>query len=225
VALDNKMATWIKYQNHYWPHVYLVDAKGRIRFDHIGEGGDDLIQARLRSLLAETGASLPAPVDFTNTEPSPNITPEIYAGFDRGAAAGTIANREGYRPGSVVDYEAVAASRIARSPRDGIVFLEGRWGSAPEYLEAAEDGAKLTVPYAARDVFVVASAASGPVTIRLLLGGKAVPDAIRASDAREGSVRVAFSDLYALIHAGAPRNGDLTLVAGKGLRIYTFTFG
>src|SRR2546425_6168892 len=56
VALDNEMKTWTAYRNLYWPHVYLIDATGTIRFDHVGEGGDDLIQTRIRSLLAENHA-------------------------------------------------------------------------------------------------------------------------------------------------------------------------
>ena len=123
VALDNRMATWTAYENHYWPHVYLIDAKGKIRFDHIGEGGDDLIQARIRALLTEAHATLPAPVNFTENQPSGGITPEIYAGYDRGAPSGSVANPEGYRPGAIVDYKPVAAATVAASGREGSFFL------------------------------------------------------------------------------------------------------
>jgi thiol-disulfide isomerase/thioredoxin len=224
VALDNKMATWNVYQNHYWPHVYLIDANGQIRFDKIGEGDDELIQTRLRALLTESHATLPAPVDFSVDLPGRNITPEIYAGFERGAPAGTIANPEGYHPGAVVDYKPVDARTLASASPEGTFFLEGRWKVTSEYAEAVEDGAKLDLPYYARDVFMVAAAPEG-ATVGLELNGKPVPESVRGSDAGSGSVRVTFSNLYRLIHGPAAKGGRLTLTAGKGFRLYTFTFG
>lgn len=39
VVQDNDKGTWNAYQNRYWPHKYLIDDEGYIRYDHIGEGG------------------------------------------------------------------------------------------------------------------------------------------------------------------------------------------
>jgi thiol-disulfide isomerase/thioredoxin len=227
VALDNRMDTWTAYRNHYWPHVYVIDARGKIRFDYIGEGGDDLIQARIRALLVENHATLPAPVDFSEPEANPNLTPEIYAGTDRGSYNGAIGNPEGYgRAGRIVDYKAVKPEAIAGvgANEDGIFFLEGRWVASPEYLEAAGDGAKLLLPFSARDVFMVA-AAPGDVRVSVLLDGNPVPAAVLAADAPGGVVRVSRSDLYRLLHLNEADVHLLTLVAGKGFRLYTFTFG
>ncbi len=35
--MDNDFAYWKKLNNRYWPAVYLVDRKGRIRHVHVGE--------------------------------------------------------------------------------------------------------------------------------------------------------------------------------------------
>jgi thiol-disulfide isomerase/thioredoxin len=224
VAMDNDMETWRAYNNHYWPHVYLIDSRGTIRFDHIGEGGHDQIQARIRALLTEAHATLPAAVDFDEDLPTSRITREVYAGSDRGSLAGTIGNPEGYgRNGRVVDYATVDASAIENA-NDGQFFLEGRWVASEEYLEAAEDGAKLVLPFYAKDVFFVAAATS-PVEARLLLDGKQVPAAVLGADAPGGVVRVSRSDLYRLIHLGKASEHQLTLTANKGFRLYTFTFG
>jgi thiol-disulfide isomerase/thioredoxin len=202
VALDSEMETWRAYRNNYWPHVYLIDARGTIRFDHIGEGGDDLIQTRIRALLAENHATLPAPVDFTEPIANPHITQEIYAGSDRGSINGAIGNPEGYgRTGRVVDYQA-----------------------SPEYIEAAEGEAKLSLPFYARDVFMV-GAATGETRVSLLIDGRPVPAMVLGADAPGGIVRVSRSDLYRLLHLNAADTHVITLVAGKGFRLYTFTFG
>ena len=224
IAMDNEMETWRAYRNNYWPRVYLIDASGTIRFDHIGEGGDDLIQTRLRSLLRENGAQLPEPVVFAEAPPNPHLTREIYAGIERGSVNGSIGNPEGYRRDREVDYPPVDGSVIRRAGTAGMFFLEGRWRARDEYLEAAEDGARLVLPYFARDVFFVAAAGS-PVEVRLLLDGRTVPPPALGADARDGSVRVTRSDLYRLIVLQRPQSRELTLIAGKGFRLYTFTFG
>jgi thiol-disulfide isomerase/thioredoxin len=37
VATDNDYALWRAYGNRYWPALYLIDKRGRIRATHIGE--------------------------------------------------------------------------------------------------------------------------------------------------------------------------------------------
>lgn len=37
VALDNDFTTWRAFNNHYWPSLYLIDKRGVIRYNHIGE--------------------------------------------------------------------------------------------------------------------------------------------------------------------------------------------
>jgi thiol-disulfide isomerase/thioredoxin len=53
VAQDNDGTTWNAYNNMYWPSLYLIDKRGRIRYVHIGEGAYDEIEGNIKSLLAE----------------------------------------------------------------------------------------------------------------------------------------------------------------------------
>jgi thiol-disulfide isomerase/thioredoxin len=53
VAQDNDGATWNAYRNAYWPSLYLIDKRGRIRYAHIGEGAYDETETNIRTLLAE----------------------------------------------------------------------------------------------------------------------------------------------------------------------------
>lgn len=53
VVMDNDFAIWRRFNNRFWPSVYIVDKKGRIRFHHDGEGRYDDIDAAVRTLLAE----------------------------------------------------------------------------------------------------------------------------------------------------------------------------
>ena len=52
VVQDNEYATWQAFGNRYWPHKYLIDADGYIRYDHIGEGEYAETEKHLQELLA-----------------------------------------------------------------------------------------------------------------------------------------------------------------------------
>ena len=41
VAMDNDLAIWQAFNNEYWPAHYFIDAQGRIRAHHFGEGEYD----------------------------------------------------------------------------------------------------------------------------------------------------------------------------------------
>ena len=60
VAMDNDFQTWRAYNNRYWPHKFLIDAQGIIRYHHIGEGAYRETERHIRNLLTETGADLSA---------------------------------------------------------------------------------------------------------------------------------------------------------------------
>lgn len=52
VVQDNDYAIWRAYRNHYWPHFYLVDERGQIIYDHIGEGAYDETDRQIAAALA-----------------------------------------------------------------------------------------------------------------------------------------------------------------------------
>jgi hypothetical protein len=54
VAQDNEGSTWNAYRNRYWPTLYLIDKRGRIRYVHIGEGAYEETERNIRALLAES---------------------------------------------------------------------------------------------------------------------------------------------------------------------------
>lgn len=51
VPIDNDYKMWNVYHNEYWPHLFLADRQGIIRYDHIGEGAYDTTEQTIRSLL------------------------------------------------------------------------------------------------------------------------------------------------------------------------------
>ncbi len=53
IAIDNEFAIWRSFSNQYWPAHYFVDAQGRIRFHHFGEGEYERSEQVIRQLLDE----------------------------------------------------------------------------------------------------------------------------------------------------------------------------
>ncbi|MGO4326409.1 thioredoxin family protein [Cupriavidus sp. 2TAF22] len=53
VAQDNAYATWGAYGNQYWPALYLIDASGKIVYQHFGEGNYKETEATIERLLSE----------------------------------------------------------------------------------------------------------------------------------------------------------------------------
>ena len=53
VVMDNQYEIWNAYKNRYWPAQYLIDAQGRIRHQHFGEGAYQETENMIQTLLAE----------------------------------------------------------------------------------------------------------------------------------------------------------------------------
>jgi thiol-disulfide isomerase/thioredoxin len=53
IAIDNDFATWNRYQNRYWPALYLIDKRGIMRYLRVGEGGYQQTEKQIRALLEE----------------------------------------------------------------------------------------------------------------------------------------------------------------------------
>jgi len=93
VAVDNNLAIWQAFNNEYWPAHYFIDAEGRIRAHHFGEGDYDASERTIQKLLKEAGYRN-VPGGIVNPEATGALaasdtndvqSPETYIGYDRGA--------------------------------------------------------------------------------------------------------------------------------------------
>ena len=222
VAMDNNLLTWRAFDNHYWPATYFVDRAGKIRYDHVGEGDEAEQETQLRALLAEGGRELPAPVSMAEPSFDRNLTPEIYAGFDRGILARTIANPQQYRPSQAFTYTAPSQGTLAKADTEGHIYLAGSWTANAEFIRA-NGPAQVFLPFFARTVFFVAES-SPESDVRLLLDNKPLGSAA-GGDAAGGVIHAGRSDLYGVVTLPKAGRHLLVLEVTKGFALYTFTFG
>ena len=91
VAVDSRRAIWTAFNNQYWPAHYFIDAQGRIRSHHFGEGNYDESERVIQTLLAERSAG-PKTADLvrvsaTGVQAAPDLaavrSPETYVGYSR----------------------------------------------------------------------------------------------------------------------------------------------
>ena len=55
IAIDNNYAIWRALKNKYSPALYFVDAQGRVRHHHFGEGEHEKSERVIQQLLADVG--------------------------------------------------------------------------------------------------------------------------------------------------------------------------
>lgn len=220
VALDNDYVTWRNFQNRYWPATYLFDAKERLRYTHIGEGGYRETEAAIRSLLKESGAVFERGRLAKDGAAPHGTGGEIYLGY---AKPGSLASPEKVRRGDVQTYS------LPDSLEMGIPALEGRWRVEGERIVSEEKGARVIVKVSTEDVRAVITPPEGAsATCRMRLGGKVPGKRLRGEDLveRNGETYLVVDrprSFRILSGGGAEDVLELTCL-NKGTSLYAVTF-
>ncbi len=224
VVLDNDYSTWNAYQNRFWPRKYLIDIDGYVVYDHIGEGGYEETEKKIKELLAERARVLgenksdnlddELAASFVQKEKIASRSPETYFGATRNEYLGNGA------PGLAGEFNFT----LPKSPSLNTLYLGGKWKIDNEYAEAVSE-ASIVYKYNSKDIYLVAESDT-EVLLEVIQDGKAVVEAKGADVIEGGIVRVKESRLYKLIHNENPGEHTLELrVRGNGLKAYAFTFG
>jgi cytochrome c biogenesis protein CcdA/thiol-disulfide isomerase/thioredoxin len=227
VAIDNDYAIWRAFNNQYWPAHYFIDAEGRIRHHHFGEGDYDESERTIQRLLAEAGkadvsADLVA-VKASGAEAAPDMnnvgSPETYVGYDR--AENFISPG-----GAVEDGRHIYA---AATPRLNEWALAGDWTIGKEDAVLNEPGGSIVYRFHARDLHLVLGPGPDgkPVRFRVTIDGAAPSDSHGTDVDADGQGVVTGQRLYQLIR----QNGKIAdhtfeiLFLDPGVQAYAFTFG
>jgi methionine-S-sulfoxide reductase len=228
VVLDNDMAIWKAFNNRFWPAHYFIDAQGKIRGHHFGEGKYARSERTIRQLLTEAGAkNLPDPLDdaagdgIAAAADLSNVgSPETYVGYDR---AQNFASPGSFARSAVKNYEVPATLTLNQWA------LRGRWkvGADQAVLDAA--GGRIVFRFRARDLHLVLGPAADrkPVRFRVLLDGKP-PGADHGMDVdADGQGTVREQRLYQLIRQkGVVQEHEFTIeFLDPHVEAYSFTFG
>ena len=228
VAIDNTFSIWRAFDNRYWPALYLLDARGRIRYRHFGEGEYEQSERTIQRLLADAGArgvdgelasvegqGIEAAADWRSLK-----SPENYLGYER---TENFASSSGAAPDERRVYSAPAPLRLNQWA------LSGDWTMKPQATLLNRPNGKISCRFHARDLhLVMGPAAKGvPVRFRVLLDGQPPGDAHGIDVDAQGYGMVADQRLYQLIRQPKPiadRQFAIEFLA-EGVEAYAFTFG
>jgi cytochrome c biogenesis protein CcdA/thiol-disulfide isomerase/thioredoxin len=228
VAIDNDYAIWRAFDNQYWPAHYFIDAQGRIRHHHFGEGEYAQSEKIIQQLLAEAGKSDVAKdivtVNAQGAEAAPDMddvkSPETYVGYTR---AENFAS-----PGGAVDDKSHVYS-IAPQLQLNQWALSGDWTIGGERASLNAANGRIAYRFHARDLhLVLGPGADGkPVRFRVSIDGKPPESDHGADTDAEGNGTVTGQRLYQLVRQNKPaadRQFEIEFL-DPGAQAFAFTFG
>jgi thiol-disulfide isomerase/thioredoxin len=228
VAVDSEQIIWRAFSNHYWPALYFIDARGRVRHQYFGEGGYERSEMILQSLLAEAKNGEidrePAPVDPQGFEVAADWrnlkSPENYVGY---AQTQNFASPGGAVPDEPRNYEQPAHLRLNEWA------LSGDWTVKQEAAAPNKPNGSIIYRFHARDLHLVMGpqAPGTSVKFRVRIDGEP-PGAAHGIDTDEqGNGAVTEQRLYQLIRQPGPisdRQFEIEFL-GPGVEAFAFTFG
>jgi cytochrome c biogenesis protein CcdA/thiol-disulfide isomerase/thioredoxin len=214
VVQDNDLATFSAYGTQYWPAEYFIDATGRVRFVHFGEGSYGEKERVIRELLAEAGHPVSGGDSGAHgiVASAGVTTPESYLGSLR---ADRFVN--GSISSGAHDF-----GKPVKPPADDLAY-SGRWKIAPESATAA--GGALELAFGARRVYLVLGSPGEDRRVRVLLDGRPIPNRVAGADVKDGVVDVSSQRLYSLVNLPRVEHRVLRLIPEPGVMGYAFTFG
>ena len=228
VAIDNNYAIWRAFKNEYWPAHYFIDAQGRIRHHHFGEGEYDKSEQVIQQLLAEAGqASMPGEfvkVDAQGAQAaadSANVkSPETYIGYERAENFASTGGLVRGKPHAYAVPGQLATNQWA---------LGGDWTVGEQSAVLGKAQGRIAYRFHARDLhLVLGSSADGrPVRIKVTIDGKPPGEDHGMDVDAQGNGTVSGQRLYQLVRQRgtvADRRFEIEFL-DPGAEAFAFTFG
>jgi hypothetical protein len=228
VAVDNEHVIWRAFRNQYWPALYFVDAQGRVRHHHFGEGAYQQSEMIIQELLREAGAvgigREPVAVDGRGVEAAPDWgnlkSPENYVGLARtenfASPGGAVASKPHM-------YQVPARLLLNQWA------LSGDWTVKQEAAALNKPEGRIVYRFHARDLHLVMGLAAPGTSVkfRVLIDGQPPGSAHGVDVDEQGNGTVTEQRLYQLIRQPKPiadRQFEIEFF-GSGVEAFAFTFG
>lgn len=223
VAVDNDYGTWKAFRNQFWPAKYLIDAEGRLRLTHFGEGDEDIFEGAIQSVLMEAKL-LHAPVTIEKAEKTVNVfrirSPETYTGYNR---ADNFFSKEKMAPDVTVNYTSPPSLRLNQWA------LGGAWKVIDEAAILQAPGGKIQFRFQAPKLNLVMKGTEKGIPAKILIDGAPLPANMRGVDVgADGRAVINDARLYNLVTL--PREDEEEhlfemIFESPNVELYALTFG
>ncbi len=227
VAVDNQYAIWNAFQNQYWPAHYLIDAQGRIRHQHFGEGAYQETEQMIQSLLKEAHSDLALNGGFvqvagagaTAAAANTQKSPETYLGYAR---------QENLTSPEAIKRDVPARYSAPRTLKSDQWALSGEWLIAKESAVLQSIGGTISYRFQGRDLHLVLSSHNGkPVRFKVTLDGKPPGKNHGVDTDAQGNGEIHEQRLYQLVRQSGEikdRNFRIEFIDADA-EAFAFTFG
>jgi len=228
VALDSNYDIWNAFHNQYWPAHYFIDAKGKVRYEHFGEGDYDQSERWIQELLKEANAkpmpAISASIQGEGIQAAADVndvrSPETYIGYAR---AEHFASPGGLKSDSEHAYTEPT------QPRLNEWGLAGEWVDHKQVAVLKSAGGKIVFHFHARDLHLVLGPSEDgkPIHFRVTIDGHAPGESHGVDTDADGNGVVTAYRLYQLVRQnGAVTDHIFTIEFDEpGVQAYSFTFG
>ena len=215
IAVDNEYAIWNGFSNQYWPALYLLDAKGAIRFTHFGEGAYDESERMIQQMLDDAGAR-----GFSR-----EMVKVDAHGLEVSADWNDVESGETYLGTEQTERFVRNAARL----RLNEWTFTGDWTLGTKAVALRKPNGKILYRFHARDVNLVMGPAARGTSPRFVvrLDGQAPGNAQGADVDGHGQGVVAEQRTYQLIRQQRPivdRQFEIEFL-DAGVEAFCFTFG
>lgn len=228
VVIDNDYGIWTSFQNQYWPALYLIDNKGKIRFTKFGEGDYRQIELQIQQLLLEVQPNR-SPLEVSALRPT---------GFEAAADWQQLGSGENYlgygrtegfaSPGGLVDdsRKVYAAPGQIQLNQWG---LSGEWMAGKDRILSTQAGGKVIYRFHARDLNLIMgiAKAGAAARFRVRIGGVAPGVAHGLDTDSAGNGTVGEPRMYQLIRQDGHVSDQTVEIEflDAGVEVYDVTFG
>ncbi|WP_295717963.1 thioredoxin family protein [Mucilaginibacter sp.] len=228
VAVDSNFEIWNSFQNEYWPALYLIDAKGRIRYQKFGEGDYHESELQIQHLLKEVSGKtvsnkivalqpqrFEAAADWRNLESAEN-----YVGYNR---------THGFASPVELDTDKQVLYFAPKQLKLNQWGLSGEWSMKKESLFLHKARGKIIYSFHARDLHLIMGPAMPGTAIkfRVLIDGNPPGSAHGLDVDSSGNGTVTEQRMYQLIRQQGPiidREFQIEFLDPE-VEVYDFTFG
>jgi len=227
IAIDNNYAIWEGFDNHYWPALYFIDAKGDTRYKKFGEGEYEQSEKIIQQLLAESGAKNIdhdlAPISANGVEVAADWSnlksPETYLGYER---TENFANSD-----PVYGKQHVYNKPLYLQLNQWAV--SGNWTLGKQFIGLNDPAGRIVYRFHSRDVHLVMgpAVAGKQIRFRVLIDGQPPEDAHGTDTDESGNGTVKEQRLYQLIRQPSSisdREFEIEFL-DPGAEVFAFTFG
>jgi hypothetical protein len=228
IAIDSDYEIWRSFQNNYWPALYLIDAKGKIRYQKFGEGDYLESELKIQQLLKEISPG-------NSPTPPADLKPD---GFEAAADWKTLKSPEnyvGYRstqgftsPGGMIPDKQTLYT-LPENLELNQWALSGEWTIEKEKIRLNGEQGKIIYRFHARDINLIMATGTKAAALkfRVLIDGKPPGSAHGLDIDANGNGTVTKPRMYQLIRQQGPITDHYFQIefSEPKVEVYDFTFG